>query len=173
MQWHQRVPAGYSGAQIMLHWIIALLVLFQLFFSEGMEHAYNAWVKHKEIASDNLLSANIHAVVGFTILTLAILRVIIRMARGVPDAPAGQSGPKLWIAAATQLILYAILFVMPITGAMAWFLGYASMAEIHAYAKPLIILAVIVHFAGALMQHYVAKTNVLVRMMKPEAKRVG
>jgi cytochrome b561 len=44
---------------------------------------------------------------------------------------------------------------------------------VHAYAKPLIILAVLVHFGGALMQHYVAKTNVLVRMMKPEAKRVS
>ena len=166
-------PAGYSGTQILLHWAIAALVLFQLFFSEGMEHAYNAWVKGKEIGSGNMLSANIHAIVGITILVLAILRVLIRMFRGVPDAPAGQSGPKMWIAAATQVFLYLILFVMPITGGMAWFLGYASMAEIHAYAKPLIILAVIVHFAGALMQHYVAKTNVLVRMMKPEAKRVA
>ncbi len=166
-------PAGYSGTQILLHWIIAALILFQLFFSEGMEHAYSAWVKGKELGADNLLSANIHAFVGFTILTLAILRVIIRMVRGVPGIPEGQSGPKVWIAVLTQVFLYLILFVMPITGAMAWFLGYASMAEIHAYAKPLIILAVLVHFAGALMQHYVAKTNVLVRMMKPEARRVG
>ena len=166
-------PAGYSGTQILLHWIIAALILFQLFFSEGMEHAYGAWVKGKEIGAGNMLSANIHAFVGFAILTLAILRVIIRMVRGVPGIPEGQSGPKVWIAVLTQVFLYLILFVMPITGAMAWFLGYASMAEIHAYAKPLIILAVIVHFAGALMQHYVAKTNVLVRMMKPEARRVG
>jgi cytochrome b561 len=166
-------PAGYSGTQILLHWIIAALIVFQLLFSEGMEHAYNAWVKGKEIGADNLLSANIHTVVGFTVLALAVLRVIIRVVRGVPDAPAGQSGVKLWIAALTQVFLYAILFVMPITGAMAWFLGYASMAEVHAFAKPLIILAVLVHFGGALMQHYVAKTDVLVRMMKPEVKRVS
>ena len=166
-------PAGYSGTQILLHWIIAALVLFQVFFGEGMEHAYHTWIKGKELSPDNLLSANIHIIVGCSILVLAILRVLIRMIRGVPDAPAGQSGVKLWIAALTQVFLYAILFVMPITGAMAWFLGYASMAEVHAFAKPLIMLAVIVHFGGALMQHYVAKTNVLVRMMKPEARRVG
>ena len=166
-------PAGYSGTQILLHWIIAALVLFQVFFGEGMEHAYNAWVKGKEIGAGNLLSANIHTVVGFTILALAIFRVVVRMVRGVPDAPAGQSGVKLWIAALTQVFLYAILFVMPVTGAMAWFLGYATMAEVHAFAKPLIILAVLVHFGGALMQHYVAKTNVLVRMMKPETRRVS
>ncbi len=168
-----RSPAGYSGTQILLHWVIAALVLFQVFFGEGMEHAYHAWIKGKEIGAGNMLSANIHTVVGFSILALAILRVIIRMVRGVPETPLGQSGPKVWIAALTQVFLYAILFVMPITGAMAWFLGYATMAEIHAYAKPLIILAVIVHFAGALMQHYLAKTDVLVRMMKPEPKRVS
>ena len=61
------------------------------------------------------------------------------MIRGVPDAPAGQSGIKLWIAAVTQFFLYAIIFVMPITGAMAWFLGYASIGELHSFAKPLIM----------------------------------
>jgi len=166
-------PAGYSGAQILLHWVIAALILFQLLFSEGMEHAYNAWVKGKEIGADNLFRANIHTVVGFAILALAVLRVIVRMVRGAPDAPAGQSGVKLWIAALTQALLYAILFVMPITGALAWFAGYATMAEIHAWAKPLIILAALVHFGGALMQHYVAKTDVLVRMMKPEGRRAS
>ena len=166
-------PAGYSGAQILLHWVIAALILFQLLFSEGMEHAYGAWVKGKEIGADNLLSANIHTVVGFAVLALAVVRVILRMVRGAPAAPEGQSGVKLWIAALTQAFLYLILFVMPITGALAWLGGYATMAEIHAYAKPLIILAVIVHFGGALMQHYVAKTDVLVRMMKPEARRAG
>jgi cytochrome b561 len=166
-------PAGYSGTQILLHWVIAALVLFQLVFGEGMQDAYIAWAKGKELSAGDMLSANIHSVVGFSILTLAILRVIIRMVRGVPDAPAGQNGIKLWVAALTQVFLYAILFVMPITGALAWFAGYATMAQIHAFAKPLIILAVLVHFAGALMQHYVAKTNVLVRMMKPQARRVS
>ncbi len=164
-------PAGYSGSQILLHWVIALLVLFQVFFGEGMEHAYHALSRNKEVNPSDMVWANIHVYVGFAILALAVLRVIIRWTRGVPDLPVGQSGPKIWIAAATQFILYAILFVMPITGGMAWFLGYATVGELHSYGEWLIIAAVIVHFAGALMQHYVAKTDVLVRMMKPEAKR--
>ena len=35
-------PAGYSGTQIVLHWLIAALVFFQVFFGDGMEHAYHA-----------------------------------------------------------------------------------------------------------------------------------
>jgi cytochrome b561 len=166
-------PAGYSSTQILLHWIIAALVLFQVFFGDGMAHAYLALHKGKEASPGDLLEANIHMYIGITILALAVLRVIIRWTRGVPDAPAGQSRIKLWIAAATQFILYAIIFVMPVTGAMAWFLGYATVGELHSYGEWLIIAAVLVHLAGALIQHYAAKTNVLVRMMKPEPRRAG
>ena len=157
-------PAGYSGTQILLHWLIAALVLFQVFFGDG---------KGKEANPSDVQEANIHVYVGFAVLALAVLRVIIRWTRGVPDAPAGQSGIKLWIAGATQFILYAIIFAMPVTGAMAWFLGYATVGELHTYGEWLIYGAVLVHLAGALMQHYVAKTNVLVRMMKPEARHVS
>ena len=166
-------PAGYSGTQILLHWLIAALVLFQVFFGDGMEHAYHVLLKGKEANPSDVLEANIHVYVGFAVLALAVLRVIIRWTRGVPGAPAGQSGIKLWIAAATQFILYAIIFAMPVTGAMAWFLGYATVGELHSYGEWLIYAAVLVHLAGALMQHYVAKTNVLVRMMKPEARHVS
>ncbi len=166
-------PAGYSGTQILLHWLIAALILFQVFYGDGMEHAYHALLKGKEANPNDVLEANIHVYVGFAVLALAVLRVIIRWTRGVPGAPAGQSGIKLWIAAATQFILYAIIFAMPITGAMAWFLGFATVGELHSYGEWLIYAAVLVHLAGALMQHYVAKTNVLVRMMKPEARHVS
>jgi len=166
-------PAGYSGTQILLHWLIAALVLFQVFFGDGIEHAYHALLKGKEANPSDVLDANIHLYVGFAVLALAVLRVIMRWTRGVPGAPAGQNAIKLWIAGATQFILYAIIFVMPVSGAMAWFLGYATVGELHSYGKWLIIAAVLVHLAGALMQHYVAKTNVLVRMMKPEARHVS
>ncbi len=166
-------PAGYSGTQILLHWLIAALVLFQVFFGDGMEHAYHALLKGKEANPSDVQEANIHVYVGFAGLALAVLRVIIRWTRGVPNAPTGQSGIKRWIAAATQYILYAIICVMPVTGAMAWFLGYATVGELHSYGEWLIYAAVLVHLAGALMQHYVAKTNVLVRMIKPEARHVS
>ena len=166
-------PASYSVTQILIHWIVAFLVISQLVFSEGMEDAYHAFTKGKELSTADVISANTHVIIGFAILALAAIRLIIRAVRGVPGAPEGQSGPKVWIATATQAFLYLVIFVMPITGALAWFGGYVTMAEIHAYAKPLIVLAVLVHLGGALMQHYVAKTDVLVRMMRAEKKRVA
>jgi cytochrome b561 len=166
-------PAGYSLSQILLHWLIALLVLYQIFFHEGMEHAYEELSKGEAINPSNALGASIHQFVGITVLVLAILRLIIRMARGVPAAPAGQSAIKLRIAAATQHILYLLIVLMPITGALAWFGGISFMAVIHQIGVPLILIAVFVHFAGALMQHFIAKTDVLVRMVKPGSSRAA
>ncbi len=166
-------PPGYSRSQILLHWIIAALIFFQIVFHEGMEHAFNALSKGKEVNPADMLSASIHEYVGLTILVLVLLRVIIRMARGVPAAPEGQSGIKLKIAAATQHTLYIVIFLMPITGALAWIGGVPAAALVHQVGMPLILFLVLVHSAGALMQHYVAKTDVLVRMMKTKPARAS
>jgi cytochrome b561 len=160
-------PIGYSLSQILLHWVIALLVMYQLIFGEGIEHAYHALNKGKEVNPADLSSANIHVYIGIAILLLAGLRVIMRVKNGVPPAPPGTTGPKKWIAAATQHTLYLLIFLMPITGGIAWFAGLATVGDIHTFGKPLIILLVLVHLAGALVQHFIAKTDVLVRIFVP------
>lgn len=58
---------------------------------------------------------------------------------------------------------------MPITGALAWYLGVGVAGEVHELAKPVIIIAVALHALGALWQHFVAKTDVLMRMLRPQA----
>lgn len=160
-------PLGYSLSQILLHWVIALLIIYQLIFSEGMEHAYNALNKGKEANPADLSSANIHVYIGIAIFVFAVLRLIARLKNGVPPAPPGTTGPKKWIAAATQHTLYLIIFLMPVTGAIAWFGGVATVGDIHTFGEPLIFFLLFLHVAGALVQHFIAKTDVLVRIFRP------
>jgi len=54
-----------------------------------------------------------------TILALACWRFAIRLRRGVPDAPAGESAFQSWAAAATHFLLYVAIFGMPVTGVLA------------------------------------------------------
>ena len=160
-------PKGYSLSQILLHWAIALLIIFQLVFGDDIHHAFHALLKGKEPNPSDLAAANIHVYVGITIFVLAILRLIVRIKNGAPPAPAGTSGAKKWIAAATQHTLYLIIFLMPILGAVAWF-GSVEVAElVHTFGKPLIIFLLLLHIAGALVQHFIAKTDVLVRIFRP------
>ncbi len=58
---------------------------------------------------------------------------------------------------------------MPLTGALAWYFRLERIGELHEIGKPVIIVVVAVHAAGALWQHFVVKTDVLRRMLKPMA----
>ena len=162
-------PRGYTLAQILVHWVIAALVIFQVIFGEEIVPAYRAIRRGTEASEADLLNADIHIYVGFAILALAILRFALRLWHGAPVAPLNESAVQKWIATATHFILYAVIFAMPVTGALAWYLGIGAMGEVHELAKPVIIIAVVLHSAGALWQHFIVKTDVLMRMLRPSA----
>ena len=122
-------PAGFTATQIILHWTIAGLIVLQLLLGEDIKPAYRAFNRGNEPAAGELFSANLHVYVGLAVLALAILRFAIRLRRGVPDAPAGESVLVRRIAAATHFILYLFIFGMPVTGALAWYLGIRAWAR--------------------------------------------
>src|SRR5690606_12269817 len=81
---------GYSLTQIVLHWLIAALVIFQILFGEDIGPAYRAFSKATEPSAADLFNANLHVYAGIAIFVLAILRVAIRVTRGAPAAPADE-----------------------------------------------------------------------------------
>lgn len=162
-------PAGYTRAQIALHWVIAALVIFQLVFGEDIGPAFKAYRQGTEPQADALLSANIHVYAGLAVLVLAVLRLALRIRYGAPELPADESIAMRYIAKLAHIVLYAAIVLMPLSGALAWYLGMGEIGELHEIGKPVLIVVVAVHAAGALWQHFVVKTDVLRRMLKPTA----
>lgn len=162
-----RRPLGYSAAHIALHWIIAALVIFQLVMGDLIKPAYRAFERGTVAAEADVFSANIHVYVGISILLLAVVRLFLRWRNGVPAAPAGESAFQRWAASAAHLLLYVVIFAMPVSGMVAWFGGIRGAGEVHELAKPAIIIVVVLHAAGALWQHFIARTDVFRRMVKP------
>ena len=163
-------PRGYSTLQIALHWIIAALVIFQVIFGEDIVPAFDAYLKGTEPAATDLSAANIHVYVGIAIFVLAVIRLAVRVAQGAPAAPAGESAVQKWIGIATHVVLYGVILGMPISGGIAWFMGAEDFGEIHEIGKPVIIVFVALHTIGALYQHFVVKSDVLMRMLRPERR---
>lgn len=163
-------PLGYSSAQIALHWIVAALVIFQLFTGDQIVPAYRALRRGTEASAADILNANIHIYVGTAVLVLSVLRLGFRLKRGAPIQPSHETALQRVLASATHWVLYGIVIGMPVTGLMAWYLGLRDMGEIHEAAKVAIIAVIAWHMLGAFWQHFVAKTDVLVRMLKPEAR---
>ena len=166
-----RAPAGYTGMQIVLHWIIAGLVIFQVIFGEEIKPAYRAARRAAEASAQDLFNANIHVYIGSTILLLALWRLFLRLRHGIPMLPENENAILKWIAIATHGVLYFVIFAMPVTGMVAWFGGINAAGEIHELGKPVIVVFVAIHAAGALWQHFFVRNGVLVRMLKPEHNR--
>lgn len=159
-------PDGYSLLQIVLHWTIAVLVVLQLTVNEEVQKAFSDRIDGKEI--DGEPGALLHVGVGLTILALATLRLVVRFRRGAPEAHA--TNPRLvnLAGAVAHWLLYGFIFLMPITGAIAWFTGLELSAELHELGRLILIPLIGAHALGALAEHYVFRTNSLRRMLEAE-----
>lgn len=160
-------PRGYSRIQIVLHWTIAVLVIFQLFVNEAMQHAFADRLDGKPV--DDEAGALLHMTVGLTVLMLAAIRLAIRLLRGAP--PPHKDTPLVlrWLGHATHVLLYGFIFLMPLTGASAWFLGLEFAAELHEIGRLILVPAIGFHIIGALAEHFVFRNDTLMRMLRATA----
>ena len=158
-------PDAYSTLQILLHWLVAALVAFQYVFNEGIMASWHFYAHGEPATPAQLSGANIHISVGLTVLLLAIIRLAVRMAHGAPAAPVGEARPLRILAAATHHLLYLLIFLVPLSGAAAWFLVIERAATAHDLMKALLFLVVLLHIAGAVVQAVVFRSDVLARML--------
>ncbi len=106
--------ARYTSVAIALHWIIAALILYQLFvgfflFSDFTELTP---VERAEIFA---LIQN-HKAVGLTVLALSVLRLAWRFWRPAPALPDAMPGWQRALSHASHVALYALMIGLPLTG---------------------------------------------------------
>lgn len=161
-------PKGYSSAQVALHWAIVILIILQLLFHDAIEDAFGDRMDGDAVRAEDELGAMLHVAVGITILVLAIIRLTLRLRLGAPPVPPQHNRAMRVVARATHVVLYGFIFLQPISGASAWFLGVETPARVHAFLVWYVFAPVVAaHIAGALAEHFVFKTDVLRRMLKP------
>jgi cytochrome b561 len=111
-------PTGYSRAQIALHWAVVVLVVLQYLLHDGIAGAYDLAEETGVYAVSPLVIAHIAG--GGAILLLACWRLILRNDRGVPPPPEGEPEVFARLSRIAHLTFYALLILLPITGALAW-----------------------------------------------------
>jgi cytochrome b561 len=160
-------PAGYSRLQIRLHWLVALLIVFQIIGHDGIEEAFEAYSEGAVPGGFDLALAWAHVASGIAIWLFAAWRLTLRFTRGVPPHPPTSSKLDIHAANTVHVVLYGLLLLMPLSGAAAWFLGIEAASEGHSNARYILLPAVLLHVLGALAQHFWFKTDVLKRMIRP------
>ncbi|MGR3662919.1 MAG: cytochrome b [Paracoccaceae bacterium] len=160
-----KTPSGYSRLQIALHWAIALLIVAQLINHEGMQTAWQALQKGLPFEAG---PAQVHVIIGVLILVLAVIRLVVRWRRGVPDLPEGGKPFLDKTAMAAHMLLYGLLVLIPLLGVAAWFFGITTAAGMHGALFTVLMVLIGLHTLAALYHQYVVKDGLIRRMMRAE-----
>ena len=161
---------GYSAVQIALHWIVVLLVSYQFVAHGAIEEAWRAFARGEAPPSGGAVMTYLHIAGGGVILVLALARIYLRFTRGAPPPPVDEARILQIAAEAIHGLIYLLLFALPATGAVAWFLGVEVAAWVHGLLGNLLLAAIAIHVGGALFQHFVRRSDVVMRMFKPSER---
>ena len=157
-------PTGYSRQQIALHWIVAALILWQYLFNESIARAWDAIGKGQEPAINLMVLT--HVLSGAAILITALWRLAIIRRHGIP-VMIGNNTLLNMVARATHLGLYALMILMPVSGALTWFGGLGA-AGAHTVLKVALLALVVLHTIGALYHRLWLKDAVMERMIRAQ-----
>lgn len=156
---------SFSIPQRVIHWTMALLIFFNLLFPDAMAHAYRLMRRGETVTPDQISSANIHAYVGFAVLFLAVLRFCLRLIQGVPPHPPEEPRVAQIAAKVAHFTLYALFFILPLSGIAAYYLGVGAAGELHSGPfKVLMWVLIAGHVAAVLVHQFYWRTNLLRRM---------
>src|ERR1700733_15862482 len=97
----------FAVPQRLLHWLMAICILSMLFIGVGMVSTP---------PPKFLTLVQIHKPLGIAILTLALIRLALRIYYGAPSLPTDLPEPMKLAAYLSQVILYALMISMPLIG---------------------------------------------------------
>jgi len=99
-------PTQFALLSRILHWLMAAMLLAMLFIGVSMVTSLGNY--HRLVA--------IHRPLGIMILILAAIRLINRRFTKLPPFPPTMSAQERFAATASERLLYALMFVLPIVG---------------------------------------------------------
>jgi cytochrome b561 len=172
-------PARYSAVAQAIHWATAILVLVAFIFGPGGS-------EQRVYSAAQNFDRQLHETLGLCVLVLVVLRVLWRR---VDTRPAALSVSR-WMnlaAKAVQVVLYVLLFAVPLTSITgAWLEGHpltllggvevapffpsshalgAWFASLHTWLGDAILWVAGVHALAALYHHFVLRDRVLISML--------
>ena len=173
---------GYGIVHVAIHWLTAILIFWAAVLGLTMTDL-------PPFEPSTFETYNFHKSLGIAVLAIAAFRIVWRLAHGAPPMPANMSDFERSLAIAAHHALYLLMFLVPILGwlntsaaaiPVNWFgigvlpplmeadPGLQEIFEaIHEITAKLLMFLIILHIVGALKHHFVAKDDVLKRMIVP------
>jgi cytochrome b561 len=97
----------YTSVAVVLHWAIALLIITNVVLGLGANYIPDVYVRPV---------IDLHKSIGITVLGLAFLRLAWRLTHKPPPLPEGYAWWERAAAQAAHVLLYVLIFALPLTG---------------------------------------------------------
>ncbi|MCZ4347033.1 cytochrome b/b6 domain-containing protein [Devosia neptuniae] len=163
--------SNYSKAQIALHWVVVLGVIFQIAFHEFIVEAMQAFERGESVGTLGTVMAYAHVASGSLIFLAVVTRIVLRIRRGVPDHAPSTPALAARLSSLMHNGLYAVLLAMVVTGGMT-FNAVADLGRVHWALNIALVVMIAGHVAAALWNQYVRKDGTLARMI-PALNKFG
>lgn len=166
----------YTRVAMALHWVIALLVVFNLWLGLAHDSLPPAWPV-----------IPVHKSIGLTVLALTLVRIGWRLSHPAPPLPPTLPAWERIAAHATHFGFYILLLALPMTGwamvsgakrsPLTWFFQFDipylpvppaaadSAHQAHEVLGLTMLALVVLHVAAALRHRFVLRDAVLARMI--------
>jgi cytochrome b561 len=172
-------PERYTRTAVLLHWLVAGAIATMVFLGWWMLSI------PKEPAGPRVRAFNLHKSIGIVVFWVMVARLMWRLMHRPPALPP----LPLWqqrAAAGVHALLYASVFLMPLSGFMAssfsgrpvvffgnalpvWLARNEAVSEffyrVHFVVSWVLVTAVAVHVLAALRHHWIERDDVLRRML--------
>jgi cytochrome b561 len=169
---------GYGAVTKSLHWLTVLALATQLTIGYVMDVGGQGRGRGGDSGrgrgrggddvslgfdpgDDTLVTA--HVILGVTILTLALLRLLWRRATPLPPWAPGLSGGERTLATWTERALYLCLILMPVTG-LSLILVSDDLLAVHVTSHIVFFAALAMHL-GLVFKHQLIDRDRLLRRM--------
>lgn len=180
MRWHS-ADTRYGLIPISLHWIIVAGIIVQYVLAEASEG-------REDVSAVAIGPMTIHGWIGFTLLGLALARLLWRFIEPPPSWPATMRPYEIALARIVHWAFYALLFAIPLSGwalataegqALDYFglfkvpeltlgggrLGEEQLEEVHEVLFNVLVGLAVFHIAAALKHQLFDRDNLLRRML--------
>jgi cytochrome b561 len=166
----------FSWSMRLLHWLTAVMVLTMLGIGVAMVASLG----------DYHLLVSIHRPLGIAILIVVVIRFVNRQFSTLPPFPPTMSSQERLIAHYSEILLYSLLFLLPLVGwgmlsaarypivmfgAVHLFpilphsvMSYAFLRKTHTVLAYLLFFAFIAHFGAVLFHTFVERDHLFSRM---------
>jgi cytochrome b561 len=167
----------YSKRMVIVHWLTLALLIAAWYLGDSLGDATDE-------SKATLAGYIVHIAVGGTVLFLTFFRFYFRHMDGIPT-PIGDT-PMDKLAKGVHYLLYAVLFVLPVSGVVILLTSKAGPAllsfdanllpkehgyrgvfahEVHEQLVNVLIVLVVVHVLGAIKHQFITKDGLMERML--------